>query len=185
MSNRLLPFLLLCFLAACTSSATPNHTPTNPRFFDLKGFFEQEIAYLDAQSIKVQKTIRQNGKEEQQKVNIGDWKQELGFFVESDLNKPSWRDQYSIDSTYTEDRKKLLLHYESQDKKLTIKALDVEIVSDTVQSIMIIKNINNQVYTSQQYLNYFPKKYYTINQSQNIVLLSEDDYSIEARYLYE
>ncbi|MFK7797886.1 MAG: hypothetical protein AB8E82_10570 [Aureispira sp.] len=185
MSNRLLLFLFLCFVAACTSNSAPSNTATALRFFDIKGFFEQEIAYLDAQSIKVQKTIQQNGEEERQEVSIGDWRQELSFFIESDLNKPSWRDQYSIDSSYTEDNKKLLLHYESQDKKLTIKALDVEIVSDTVQSIMIIKNINNQVYTSQQYLNYFPKKYYTINQTQNIVLLSKDDYNIEARYLYE
>jgi hypothetical protein len=133
----------------------------------------------------LQKTIRQNGKEEQQKVNIKDWKQELSFFIESDLNKPSWRDQYSIDTAYSADKKKLILRYKSQDKELSIKALDVEIVSDTVQSIMILKNIENQVYTSQQLLNYFPKKYYKINQTQDIVLLSKDDYSIEARYIYE
>ena len=185
MSNKLLFFIFLCFFAACTSNPAPNTGTTTPRFFDLKGFFEQEIAYLEAQSIKVQKTIRQNGKEEQQKVHIGNWKQELGFFIESDLNKPSWRDQYSIDSSYSEDKKKLRLHYKSKDEELSIKALDVEIVSDTVQSIMIIKNTNNQVYTAQQYLTYFPKKYYKINQTQDIVLLSEDDYSIEARYLYE
>lgn len=183
MYTRLLYCLLLCSLTACAVPVLDDDTQAAGPFFDLEEFFAQEVAYLEKQSIQVQKTIRQNGKEEAHQLTIKDWSKELRFFSESDINKPSWRDQYSIDSIYSGN--KLSLKYKSKDENLSTQALDIEIVSDTVQSIVVVKNINNQVYTAQQYLTYLPKKYYKINQTQDIVLLSEDDYSIEASYIYE
>ena len=183
MSIRLLYLASWLFLASCAVPSINNTDQPTGTFFDLKGFFKEEVAYLAQQPIQVQKTIRQNGKEESKKVAITDWERELSFFSESDINKPSWRDQYSIDSVRTGN--KLLLHYKSKDENLSTQVLDIEIVGDTVQSIVVIKNINNQVYTTQQYLTYLPKKHYKINQTQEIVFFSEDDYSIEASYLYE
>ncbi|MGH1338611.1 MAG: hypothetical protein ACRBFS_21030 [Aureispira sp.] len=183
MSTRLLYLISLFFLASCAVPTINNSDQSAGAFFDLKGFFKKEVAYLTAQQVNVQKTIRQNGQEESKKVAIEDWERELTFFTESDINKPSWRDQYSIDSVYNGN--KLLLHYQCKDENLSTQVLDIEIVGDTVQSIVVVKNIKNQVYTTQQYLTYLPKKHYKINQTQDIVFLSEDDYSIEASYLYE
>lgn len=183
MSTRLLFLLSLFFGVACAVPPVDDAQQVAGPFFDLEGFFEQEVDYLTQQSIKVQKTIRQNGKEEQQQVVIKDWERELSFFAESDINKPSWRDQYQVDSTYNGN--KLILHYESKDKDLSTQVLDIELVADTVQSIVVVKNIQNQVYSTQQYLTYLPKRHYKINQTRDIVFLSENDYSIEASYLYE
>ncbi len=183
MVPRFLYAALLLFFVACAVPAVNDENQPDGTFFDLKGFFEQEAAYLTDQNIQVQKTIRQNGKEEKQQIAIKDWTQELRFFAESDINKPSWRDQYTIDTLHGEN--KMTLKYRSKDEDLSTQALDIELVAGTVQHILVTRNVDNQVYNSQQILTYVPKKLYKIYQTQNIVLLSEDDYSIEANYVYE
>lgn len=185
MSARLFYFYLVGLLSvlSCAAPLTDDARQSTNVFFDLKKFFEEEAAYLKANPVKAQKIIRYNGQEEKHQVLIKDWTKELSFFAESDINKPSWKDQYSIDSIYNGN--KLLLHYKSKNKDLVTQVLDIEIVGDTVQSIVIIKNTQNQIYTSQQYLTYLPKKHYKINQIQSIIFSPEDNYSIEANYLYE
>jgi hypothetical protein len=174
---------LLLWLVACyVPPVDETDQPAGP-FFDLEGFFEKEAAFLSSQQLRVQKTIQQNGQRESQEVVVDDWKRELSFFAESDINKPSWRDQYTVDSTRSAN--KLTIEYRSKDKNLSTQKLDIEIVADTVQSVLVLKNIDNQVYSSQQSLTYIAKQGYKINQAQDIVLLSGDHYNIEANYLYE
>ncbi|MBL4649679.1 MAG: hypothetical protein JKY03_08110 [Aureispira sp.] len=105
------------------------------------------------------------------------------MFSESDLNKPSWKDKYLLDST---DRGNglTLLHYKAIDENLSIRVLDIELKGEAVHSILIVKKISNQVYESQQHLIYIPRKSYSIKKSQDVSLFDKDDYTIEAKYIY-
>lgn len=158
-----------------------NDTPVL-NFFDLKGFFEAEAASLNAEKMNVQKTIRHNGKEETQVTQIADWKEELRMFSDSDINRPAWREKYSLDSTDLGDGL-TLLHYKAIDKTLTTQVLDVKKRKDKVHSILIVNKISNDIYESQQYLTYIPNQSYTIEKIQDVVLFDKDEYNIQVKYV--
>lgn len=174
--------LCLC-LSACDVPTIKETNRPQTTFFDLKGFFKAEAKYLETQGVKIQKTIQHNQSKETQIVQPKDWNKELLLFSESDLNKPSWKDKYVLDST-NHGNGLTLLHYKAIDDKLDIQVLDVELKEEAVHSILIVKKISNQVYESQQHLTYIPRKSYSIKKSQDVVLFDEDDYNIEAKYIY-
>lgn len=176
-------FGLTLYLLACDVPTLKESNRLQTTFFDLKGFFVEEAKYLEAQGVTIQKTIQHNQSKETQTVQPKDWNKELLLFSESDINKPSWKDKYILDST---DRGNglTLLHYKATDDKLDIQVLDVELKGDAVHSVLIVKKISNQVYESQQHLTYIPRKSYSIKKSQDVALFDEDDYNIEAKYIY-
>lgn len=179
-------FFFLCLTIYISACGVPTIKETNrPQitFFDLKGFFDKEAKYLKEKGVKIQKTIQHNQTKETQTVLPKDWEKELLLFSESDINKPSWKDKYILDST---DRGNglILLHYKSIDENLSIQVLDVELKGEVVHSVLIVKKIANQVYESQQHLTYIPRKSYSIKKSQDVTLFDKDDYTIEAKYIY-
>lgn len=182
--SKLLFFLCFTiYVSACNVPTIKETNRTQTTFFDLKGFFQDEAKYLKEKGTKIQKTIQHNQIKETQIITPKDWEKELLLFSESDLNKPSWKDKYLLDST---DRGNglTLLHYKATDESLSIQVLDVELKGTDVHSILIVKKVSNQVYESQQHLTYIPRKSYSIKKSQDVTLFDKDDYSIEAKYIY-
>ncbi|MFT5646945.1 MAG: hypothetical protein ACI976_001631 [Aureispira sp.] len=174
---------LTIYVSACNVPTIQETNRQQTTFFDLKGFFKEEAKYLKEQGVKIQKTIQHNQTKETQTALPKDWEKELLLFSESDLNKPSWKDKYVLDST---DRGNglTLLHYKAIDENLSIQVLDVELKGEAVHSVLIVKKIANQVYESQQHLTYIPRKSYSIKKSQEVTLFDKDDYTIEAKYIY-
>ncbi|CAA6822562.1 MAG: Unknown protein [uncultured Aureispira sp.] len=179
-------FVFLCLtisISACNVPTIQETNRTQTTFFDLKGFFKEEAKYLKAQGVQIQKTIQHNQTKETQTILPKDWEKELLLFSDSDLNKPSWKDKYLLDST---DRGNglTLLHYKAIDEKLSVQVLDVELKGTAVHSILIVKKIANQIYESQEHLTYIPRKSYHIKKSQEVTSFDKDDYTIEAKYIY-
>jgi hypothetical protein len=183
LSKFLFFFCFTIYLTACNVPTIEETNRPKTTFFDLKGFFDEEANYLKEQGVKIQKTIQHNETKETQTVLPKDWKKELLLFSESDINKPSWKDKYILDST---DRGNglTLLHYKAIDEKLSVQVLDVELKGTAVHSVLIVKKISNQVYESQQHLTYIPRKSYSIKKSQEVTSFDKDDYTIEAKYIY-
>ncbi len=171
-------------LNACQLPIVQESTTAKATFFDLKGFFEQEAEYLQTQNIRIKKTIRHNNQTEEHISKVESWDEELRLFRESDINKPSWRDKYTLDSTEIGNGL-LLLHYKANDKTLNTQVLDIKLAGRNVHSIVIIGNVSNNVYESQQYLTYIPHKSYTIEKIQDVVLFDKDEYNIKAKYILE
>lgn len=174
---------LIIYLSACNVPTIQESNRLQTNFFDLKGFFKEEANYLEEQGAQIHKTIQHNQTKETQTVLPKDWEKELLLFSESDINKPSWKDKYLLDST-NRGNGLTLLHYKAIDENLSIQVLDVELKGEAVHSILIVKKISNQVYESQQHLTYIPRKSYSIKKSQDVSLFDKDDYSIEAKYIY-
>lgn len=183
LSKYLFCFCLIIYLFSCDVPAAKESKRLQTNFFDIKAFFEKEAAYLKAQDVQILKTIQHNKTKETQTITPKDWNKELSMFAGSDINKPSWKDKYLLDST-NRSNGLTLLHYKAIDDKLSIQVLDVELKENKVHSILIVKKISNQVYESQQHLTYIPRKGYTIKKSQDVTLFDKDDYSIEAKYIY-
>jgi hypothetical protein len=97
MHYRFLPIAvvaLFCSLVSCRQEETRDDGPKT--YYDLKGFIENQIVYLNEKKPEVSKTAILGSKREVSKTREVDWKKELELFVQADINKPSYRQSYEI-----------------------------------------------------------------------------------------
>ena len=80
-----------------------------PAYFDVPGFINSQIARLENQPVKLQKTVGLEGeKQETQTINNPDWATELALFREIDLNKKALEGSYTQVKTVLPEGEKLL-----------------------------------------------------------------------------
>jgi len=146
---------------------------TKTAFFDIKGFFESEVNRLTNKKSTVNKSVRQNEQSEIKKNLSVDWNNELALFIASDINKPAWKDSYTIsgDSVH--------FSYVAIDKNL--RTISVEIKKD-LQGRPVFFKIKNmtrsKLYESSEELTYIPDSIYTINKNQSVRFLGKNTYRI-------
>ncbi len=174
-------FSILTFLGSCQSDAVTIQEPAHQRFFDLKGYVQQQATLLQQQQPTIKKTITSGSIVETKVLQDMDWTKELDLFTKSDINKPSWVDKYSIDSISKEGGF-MLLQYKAKDSDLATRQLDIELKGEVVQSVLVVNQVTNAIYQSQQYLTYIPQKGYTIKKKQAVQLMDKDDYEIEVTF---
>jgi hypothetical protein len=98
-NNSWLGILLL--LAACGpgEDATVRPIPINrkPIYFDVKGFLDSQVVFLNRRQPIVEKQVRlRDGKVETTCVAKTDWSKELQIFYQMDINKPALRGAYDV-----------------------------------------------------------------------------------------
>lgn len=165
----------LLFLMSCANSDSATVKNTEKPFFDLKGFFEKEIA--NQQISKVIKTVKINEKSETKTLTNFDLESELKLFIDCDINKPSLFDKYE-----QEDATKQKTVYTALDEDLKVQRIEIINSQDeenTVESIVIHKKANTQIYNSDKVLTYRPKKGFSIKNTQKVFASSQKDYEIE------
>lgn len=168
-------FALLSGIILCCSACKPDikETGATLKYFDLKGFFEADIAHLKKLKPTVSKTVMHNGASENKKVKIDNWSQELNLFMDADINKPAWQNSYSItaDSSF--------IIYQSKDPAL--KMLEMVIMRDKqkVKWILIYNHTTNMLYTTTEKLTYYPDSVYLIEKQQHVRLRGNNFYRIE------
>ncbi|NIJ51339.1 hypothetical protein [Dyadobacter arcticus] len=81
-------------LLSCGSEQT--NDKNEKYYYDLKGFVDNQIVYLDEKKPMVYKTTMLNGKKEIGKSTNIDWKKELELFIQADINKPAYRQSYDV-----------------------------------------------------------------------------------------
>ncbi|MFD1631481.1 hypothetical protein [Pseudopedobacter beijingensis] len=169
--SRLLPIFIL-FLSSCKSGdKTPGQHELS--YFNIKGYFEKEADKLSNLNPTVHKNISYNKQVEEKEVKIEDWHQEFALFIDSDINKSSWRRSYRKDSTSYKTTYTAL-----EDKLRTRK---IEISFDTENRPLHFKienNVSNYLYDSHEVLEYIPDSLYRINKFQKVVVLGQNDYAI-------
>jgi hypothetical protein len=150
-------------------------------FFDLRDFFDKEVKSLQAQKPRVRKTVRLNGRESLQAAAEVNYAAELAPFIQSDINKPSWRDKYRVDSLFVggvlEEIK-----YTAGDAALKTKELRVFFEGDKVRSIWVKNSIRSIVSESEQDLKYYPYKGYSIYGRQGGRFSEEKRFSVEVEF---
>lgn len=173
---------ILLFCNCCDLSSTKSKNLSKRTFFDLKSYFIKEAAFLKANNFRIKKKIMLFEETEEHIYEVNDWEKELSLFIESDINKSSWKDRYSLDSTNNKSGI-TLLHYQAKDEQLFTQVLDIELKNKKVHSIMIINRVSNNVYESQQYLTYFPGKSFNIKKTQEVSMFSKEDFQIDVEYI--
>ncbi|HFA51405.1 MAG TPA: hypothetical protein ENJ95_20525 [Bacteroidetes bacterium] len=175
-------FFLFIVLLGCAKepSSKASGQTVLKKYFDLKGFLENEVKRLSTKTAFT-KTAFINDEREEKKVENIDLENELKIFSDSDINRPAWSDKYEIDSTF-QDGKLAALHYRTDDKKLKTKDLKIDFKEGEVSKIQIKNVSNTAIANTQQSLIYEPAKGYSIESKQDVAMIDEKVFRIEVSF---
>lgn len=133
---------------------------------------------MEDSGYRLEKTIFTDNQEETQILRTADWERELARFKEVDINKPSWRNSYRIDSAGRS------LTYTAMDPDLRVQKIRITGERPgAIRSVHIQKETKNQLYNTREELLYYPDSAYTITHRQKILLLSKDDFKVSGRIM--
>ena len=171
----ILAFFLLFILTACGGKDVS--IESTGTYFDIKGYFEKESERLRKQSRTILKSVEQNEQIEKKQIRLENWETELEPFAESDINKPAWRNSYSVKSEGT------TTHYISNDKSLKTERISVQKSADgKVESISIRNSTANFLYTSTEDLLYIPDSLYSIKRQQDVLIIGPNSYTVQGNF---
>jgi hypothetical protein len=145
-------------------------------FFDIKGYFRADSSRLSKLNPLVNKTVVHNQIPETKKVRIPNCGTELNLFTESDINKPAWKNSYTIQNEND------LLIYRAKDPLLKTQEIVIKKEGDKVKWILIFNHTKNILYETAEKLSYFPDSLYLIQKSQKVRLLGKETYRISGSF---
>lgn len=139
------------FLLILSSCQTPAETSTEPNaYYDVKGFVQSQIHLLSQQKPTIEKTMVVGQDEEKRTTKAVDWKKELELFLQSDINKPAFRQSYA-----TERPDSLTYTYKIQTgEDLPVRFLKVVLDKNSGKPALIEAKISskNKLYESEKNL---------------------------------
>lgn len=164
----------LLLLEGCGGS--PPREGTTAFFFDMQGYFRSEATRLKSAGARLEKTAEAAGRTERRPVQEPDWEEELALFIGSDINKPSWRDSYTVDSGAT------YLLYKAKDPGLRIRSIRINRDErSAITGILIRREVGNYLYSSSETLRYYPDSLYEISRRQEVKLLGASDFRVSGK----
>jgi hypothetical protein len=142
MYNSITIFLLSLSLFSCQTDNASSESRTQQgssknkiSFFNLKGFFDNEIKTKLKNHKMVKKTVSINNKVETKNIEIMDWHEELMPFFNADINKPAWLDKYQlVERPFGSNGK--VRTYQTTEKNLKTKQLSI-IQNDSTKEFKI------------------------------------------------
>jgi len=167
----------LCF--ACTSTPTTEEKvqSATDRYFSLEHYFAEQSRRLTQAEVMIVKTVDVNGNTETKTLKITNWESELAAFMDSDINKAAWRNSYAVDSS------EHTIVYTSLEPNLRTKQIKLKrSESGEVKEIYINNEISNLLYTSQEYLRFYPDSLYEIIRDQTVRIMGKNRYQIRGQF---
>lgn len=136
------------------SCGGPEKNPVNDsRFFNLNGYFNEQVAELEKLNTPITKTIMHNGKTETITEQNVDWNTELKPFLEIDITLPAHILSYSIDSLV--EGNSTTLYYTAKDSTPLLRNIVIKLNNGNPDSIYIRKVISNSYVSSMETMSYF------------------------------
>ncbi len=173
---------LLLLLSACGNLQTAP-SATVARFRDLPAYFAGEKRQMQQAGLVFHKWVEQNGLRDSTTVSDSNTIDHLlKPFSEINLNKPSLRDQYTIDSVVNGFTGARSLIYSA--KKPDTRPQQVLIDTDStgyIQTVQITSRTNNLLYKTAEILVYEHLKTVRVSTDQKVVMLSPEHLSVLVR----
>lgn len=167
---------IILLLILITSCSKPDEKPLTKRFEDIKGFFGEEAKRLNRSGTLTDKKVKQNEYSETKNGLSVEWQNELALFIESDINKPAWRDSYQISGSSNS------IIYRAIDSNLRTRSIRLTKDADGRLTYVFIHNVTkNRLYESSEELIYIPDSIYIIDKSQKVLLLGKNRYLISGK----
>jgi hypothetical protein len=163
--------ITIMYFCACNQGA--KETGKSLKYFDLKGYFEKDSTRLTKQNKLIFKSVTHNGVTQSKKMHIANWGIELSLFKESDINRPAWKDSYTV----INDNDTLI--YKAKYPELTTREILIKKDKQKVSWIMIFNSTKNPLYQTTEKLSYFPDSLYLIEKYQKVRLMGSNNYRIE------
>jgi hypothetical protein len=116
------------------------------QYFDMVSFTKNQIDVLGKTSCKVKKDLLSNDLKQSKDLAEVDWQQELGLFLEIDLNKPVLRDMYLVNNS------KDMVEYTATDKKFKVQYLAIKGTAENPTEINANLTDENQLYQTKKEL---------------------------------
>ena len=150
--NPIITFFFCLTLMACNSTTnTDSNTATT--FFDLKGFFQNEVKRLSSVQ-RIEKTVTINDQVEKQIIENPNWEQAFSIFTQSDINKSAWLDKYRADTTYHGDKTIANISYNALEEDLKTRELNISFEDQKAQKVYVLNVVNNPILSTRQELTY-------------------------------
>ena len=163
--------LLLSGLQSCKPDI--KQTGAVLKYFDIAGFFKADTAKLRKLDPQVNKTVTHNGVTENKTVHIGNWGHELNLFIQSDINRPAWKNSYTVQNTDS------LVIYQAKYPDLKTVRVVIRKDKDKVKWVLIYNHTKNLLYETREKLSYFPDSAYLIEKWQQVRLMGRNNYRIQ------
>ena len=167
------PILGCLILFSCGQSQ--NKGQASPSYFDLKGYFEQEINRLSTTETSVSKTVSRNDHPETRQIQPA-WETELSLFAEADINKPAWKNSYRTHSEAG------YIEYTALEDNLKTRRIKISREGSRIKSIHITNSVSNFLYSSVEHLAYYPDSMYVIKKEQKVKILGTNHYLVTGRF---
>ena len=157
--------------SACQNTSSEVVDNSNIEFFDLKGYFENEIKAFSHKTLK--KTTSINGEDETKTITEFDIEKEMKLFTKINLKNPAWQDKFKVNQSGSQET------YEALDDKLSVKSVIVDKSNGKITKVKIVSASSNSVITKDKEMIYEPNKGYSIENIQDVALLGKNDMKIE------
>ena len=167
-------YLILFLLSSC--NPVEDTALTNLTYFDIKSYFLNEASRLTSHKLSVLKEVSKNEQKEKKLILIRDWQKEFDFFIESDINKPSWTSSYKVET------KGDTTFYQALNPDLRTRVIQIIKDGNKIKSISIKNESLNKLYKSYEYLSYYPDSIYIIEKEQQVRFLGENKYKVTGRF---
>lgn len=155
--------IVILFFSSCENKTEENF---NPKYFDLKNYFENEAAEMQQQKFLLKKSITKGNETESKIFNAVDWKSEFAPFMECDINRLPWLNSYRTDSSAVGEN--IFLKYTAIDSALSVKTIHILFKNNKPLSVQIIRKTDKQFFDHTTYLNFVAGKSYSIDDWQKI-----------------
>jgi len=168
-------------LYSCTGN--PEKIVSEKLYFDLEGFFDQQIAELYKDSLIVLKTSEINGNTDQHEMQWTDWKKELAPFYSSDINKVSFAGKYISDTSSQQDNNEgvKVITYRATDPSLRTRIVEVTtgVHSNDILLIHIENKSGDFLSTNSEDLYYVPLKSYIIRSTRTMKFFGDNKIAVK------
>lgn len=186
MKKHLFSLFFMCIALLLASSCQPPETNAEAAaikpYFDIKGYFTNQIKQLEAQKTSLIKTAFLNDKQETKTLSHLNWQDEFALFINSDINRIAWINSYSTDSCNQITQKHI--DYKSLDPDLRTQEIHVwlDIATQQLDSLSVRNKVKNVFYTLDEKLYFSPSKGYIINAIQKARFTPPDTMQITGQF---
>ncbi len=157
---------------SCTSSQPHSSEVNIVQYIDIPLYFQKQIDEFHRTNPLVVKTVISNNDKETKELHIKDWSVELSPFLTVDLNKPAYQSYISKDSTNN------IVTYSLNGKNIDSTKVTIVYKDSIITSFTIERNTKNILYKTDEKLVFENGKYYSINKTQKVLLVGNNEYSI-------
>lgn len=171
---KLIPLLLLCFIAFACSQKKKVNNPEQETYFSVKQFLDDQWKNREGNPYSLMKVVDFNGKTDSTIVSLDSnlWKLIRPFFDEANIGDVEHFGQYEFNSFEEETLDMIMLHYEAINKKAFTRKMDigVDVFTHRVKSVYIETQKKNAIYLKTQKLLFIPDRIIQIQEYEKSIV---------------